>query len=245
MHSSTPSAGCRPAAPCGWPTAAPAAGRTTPPQARPSTTSTGTSCVRCTGPPGCCSTSAASPNSCTARTRRAARPAGWPPGNGSAGPWSSSRSSMTPNSTRPTAAPCAHRSVAAEVAELTGLVVERRAEGVALLDVSGRFSDLRFPGTGTIAQAALLLINRMADRVLDVDAATTAHAARSAAGDPTRSCRALDAVLPSTEHVPQQPAAHPRWPTEPDAADDDREHPRDSLDQADAPPTTRCSRTAG
>jgi uncharacterized protein (TIGR02678 family) len=59
---------------------------------------------------------------------------------------------------------------AAEVAELTGLVVERRSEGVALLDVSGMFSDRRFPGSGTRAQVALLLANRIADRVLDPDA---------------------------------------------------------------------------
>ena len=58
---------------------------------------------------------------------------------------------------------------AAEVAEFTGMVLERRAEGVALLDVSGMFSDRRFPGSGTRSQVALLLANRIADRVLDPD----------------------------------------------------------------------------
>ncbi|MCX4092741.1 TIGR02678 family protein [Nocardia sp. alder85J] len=57
----------------------------------------------------------------------------------------------------------------AEVELLTGLRAERRAEGVALIDTSGRLSDLRFPSTGTLAQVALLLIGEIADRVLDID----------------------------------------------------------------------------
>lgn len=58
----------------------------------------------------------------------------------------------------------------AEVERLTGLVAERRAEGIALLDTSGAFSDRRFPGSGTVAQTALLLINEIADRIEDLDA---------------------------------------------------------------------------
>lgn len=57
----------------------------------------------------------------------------------------------------------------ADVERLTGLPAERRAEGVAVLDTSGAFSDRRFPGTGTVAQAALLLIGEIADRLDDVD----------------------------------------------------------------------------
>ncbi len=57
----------------------------------------------------------------------------------------------------------------AEVELVTGLRAERRAEGVALIDVSGRFSDVRFPGTGTVAQVALLLIGEIADLVQDLD----------------------------------------------------------------------------
>lgn len=55
----------------------------------------------------------------------------------------------------------------AEVERLTGLVAERRAEGIAVLDTSGAFSDRRFPGTGTVAQTALLLVNEIADRIED------------------------------------------------------------------------------
>ncbi|MGW0023876.1 DUF2398 family protein [Rhodococcus sp. NPDC003383] len=56
---------------------------------------------------------------------------------------------------------------AADVELLTGLVAERRAEGVALVDSSGRLSDLRFPGTGSVAQLALLLAGEISARVLD------------------------------------------------------------------------------
>lgn len=56
-----------------------------------------------------------------------------------------------------------------EVEYCTGLRAERRAEGVALIDSSGRLSDTRFPGTGTLAQVALLLIGEIADVVLDID----------------------------------------------------------------------------
>jgi uncharacterized protein (TIGR02678 family) len=57
-----------------------------------------------------------------------------------------------------------------EVERLTGLVAERRAEGIALLDTSGAFSDRRFPGSGTVAQTALLLVGEVADRIEDLDA---------------------------------------------------------------------------
>ncbi len=89
-------------------------------------------------------------------------------------------------------------SIAAEVAELTGMVVERRAEGLALLDVSGRFSDRRFPGPGTVSQAALLLINRMADRILDPDAPPLPRL--PAPPSPSAALvSALDAGLPTAE----------------------------------------------
>ncbi|MGW4327011.1 TIGR02678 family protein [Nocardia sp. NPDC004573] len=63
----------------------------------------------------------------------------------------------------------AQERVVAEVELFTGLRAERRAEGVALIDTSGRLSDVRFPGTGTLAQVALLLAGEIADRVVDID----------------------------------------------------------------------------
>ncbi|WP_327118388.1 TIGR02678 family protein [Nocardia sp. NBC_01730] len=63
----------------------------------------------------------------------------------------------------------AQERIVADVELFTGLRAERRAEGVALIDTSGRLSDIRFPGTGTLAQVALLLAGEIADRVLDID----------------------------------------------------------------------------
>ncbi|MET0196155.1 MAG: TIGR02678 family protein [Rhodococcus fascians] len=63
----------------------------------------------------------------------------------------------------------------ADVELLTGLVSERRAEGVTLIDTAGRMSDVRFPSTGTIAQVALLLAGEISDRVVDPDADALAH----------------------------------------------------------------------
>ncbi|MFE9576758.1 TIGR02678 family protein [Nocardia sp. NPDC006044] len=59
--------------------------------------------------------------------------------------------------------------IVADVEMFTGLKAERRAEGVALIDTSGRLSDIRFPSTGTLAQVGLLLAGEIADRVLDID----------------------------------------------------------------------------
>ncbi|MGW3654718.1 TIGR02678 family protein [Streptomyces sp. NPDC005151] len=62
--------------------------------------------------------------------------------------------------------------LAEDLTRLTGLTVERRAEGIALVDTSGRLSDTRFPGGGTVAQAALLL----GARISQVAARTGRHA---------------------------------------------------------------------
>ena len=59
--------------------------------------------------------------------------------------------------------------IAADVTRLTGMVVERRAEGLALVDTMG-FAERRFPASGSVDQAALLLLGALADRVIDPDA---------------------------------------------------------------------------
>jgi len=56
-----------------------------------------------------------------------------------------------------------------DIERLTGLRVERRSEGLVLVDTAG-LTDRRFPGTGAVAQAALLLLGEIADRVVDPDA---------------------------------------------------------------------------
>ena len=58
--------------------------------------------------------------------------------------------------------------LAEDLKRLTGLRVERRAEGVLLVDTAN-FSPERFPGTGSIAQVAILLAVEMADRIVDPD----------------------------------------------------------------------------
>ncbi|GAB2774466.1 TIGR02678 family protein [Streptomyces daliensis] len=54
------------------------------------------------------------------------------------------------------------RREATAFSELLGLEAEIRAEGVVLVDPEEELTDLRLPGTGTLAQAALLLVERLA-----------------------------------------------------------------------------------
>lgn len=50
------------------------------------------------------------------------------------------------------------------IEEMFGLLVEARAEGVAAIDPAGNLSDLRFPGSGTVHHAALLITGELARR---------------------------------------------------------------------------------
>jgi uncharacterized protein (TIGR02678 family) len=80
---------------------------------------------------------------------------------------------------------------------LTGLRVERRAEGIVLVDTA-RLSVEQFPGAGSVAQAAVLLTVAMSDRVIDPDGR---RVKRMAAPDPGGRQRGLiakvDAGLPA------------------------------------------------
>ncbi|MFD0279374.1 DUF2398 family protein [Kitasatospora sp. NPDC127111] len=53
----------------------------------------------------------------------------------------------------------------AALADFLGLETEQRAEGVALLDPAEELTDLALPGAGTLAQAALLLVERLVEEV--------------------------------------------------------------------------------
>ena len=94
------------------------------------------------------------------------------------------------------AATSGRRASAEDVERLTGLRLERRSEGVALINAGQRLTDVMFPSTGTVAQAALLLCARIAgylqhnrSRVELLPAATAAERlAEAAAG--------IDAALP-------------------------------------------------
>ncbi|WP_330229969.1 TIGR02678 family protein [Nocardia sp. NBC_00508] len=105
----------------------------------------------------------------------------------------------------------AQERIVADVELFTGLRAERRAEGVALIDTSGRLSDTRFPGTGTLAQVALLLAGEIADRVLDIDHPLPR---RGGAPDPGAAlAEQLDAAIP--ESTLFTPLAQPRSPGSP------------------------------
>jgi uncharacterized protein (TIGR02678 family) len=51
-----------------------------------------------------------------------------------------------------------------QVEDLTGLVLEVRAEGALAYDPRGGLTDVEFPGSGTVKQAALLLLDEFAGR---------------------------------------------------------------------------------
>jgi uncharacterized protein (TIGR02678 family) len=60
--------------------------------------------------------------------------------------------------------------LAENLARMTGLVVERRAEGVMLADPGGRFTDRRFPGQGGVVnRAAGLLLGKVCYLLEDPD----------------------------------------------------------------------------
>ncbi|MGW3634556.1 TIGR02678 family protein [Streptomyces sp. NPDC005122] len=115
--------------------------------------------------------------------------------------------------------------LAEDLERLTGLTVERRAEGVALIDTSGRLSDIRFPGGGTVAQAALLLAARISAAVqrsgrhaLELLPAPTA-AERLAAR-----ARRIDGALPTRSVIaefaaPDEPAGHEAYETHDEAGE--------------------------
>ena len=91
--------------------------------------------------------------------------------------------------------------LAEDIERFTGLGLERRAEGVALISAGQRFTDVAFPSTGTVAQAALLLCARIAGylrhpsaKVEQLPAATAAERLAEAAGR-------IDAALPDRGRV--------------------------------------------
>jgi uncharacterized protein (TIGR02678 family) len=83
-----------------------------------------------------------------------------------------------------TAAALRSTELADNLARLTGLAVERRAEGVMLVDPTGRFSDQPFPGRGgAIPRTAGLLLAKIADLLEDPDTVVTRMPVPSAADD--------------------------------------------------------------
>jgi uncharacterized protein (TIGR02678 family) len=91
--------------------------------------------------------------------------------------------------------------LASDLERLTGLRVERRAEGVLLVDTTN-LSTERFPGAGSIAQAAVLLAVEMADRISDPDGRRVKRMAPPSTGEQqAKLIEKIDAGLPTATLV--------------------------------------------
>ena len=89
--------------------------------------------------------------------------------------------------------------------ELTGAALERREEGLALVDPGRRFSDRPFPSGGGNQQAALLLAARICQRVNALPQETAPHVRDRS----DQLAAALDAAAPA-ETSPAPTTAQPR-----------------------------------
>jgi uncharacterized protein (TIGR02678 family) len=88
--------------------------------------------------------------------------------------------------------------VAENLARLTGLAVERRAEGIMLADAGGRFTDRPFPGRGgAVNRAAGLLLAKIADLIEDPDETLAALEPPSEAEDQRDLLDRIDSALPA------------------------------------------------
>jgi uncharacterized protein (TIGR02678 family) len=108
-------------------------------------------------------------------------------------------------------------SLAEDVERLTGLGLERRAEGVALVSAGQRFTDVAFPSTGTVAQAALLLCARIAGYLRHHSARIERLPAATAAERRAEAARRIDAALPDRGRVAGLLAEHAWRPEAGDA----------------------------
>jgi uncharacterized protein (TIGR02678 family) len=87
--------------------------------------------------------------------------------------------------------------VAENLARLTGLAVERRAEGVMLADQGGRFTDRPFPGRGgAVNRAAGLLLAKIADLIEDPGETLTTVQLPAEAEDQRDLLARIDSALP-------------------------------------------------
>jgi uncharacterized protein (TIGR02678 family) len=113
--------------------------------------------------------------------------------------------------------------VAENLARLTGLAVERRAEGVLLADAGGRFTDRPFPGRGgAVNRAAGLLLAKIADVIEDRDERPPLLPLPPEAADQRDLLDRIDAALPAQGIVaelawsaPAEEEAGPERPRDP------------------------------
>lgn len=91
--------------------------------------------------------------------------------------------------------------LAEDLERLTGLPLERRAEGVALVNTGQRLTDVAFPGTGTVAQAALLLCARIAGYLQRTSKRVDRLPVATAAERLSDAARRVDSALPARGRV--------------------------------------------
>jgi len=122
--------------------------------------------------------------------------------------------------------------VAENLARLTGLAVERRAEGVLLADAGGRFTDKPFPGRGgAVNRVAGLLLAKISDILEDPDESPARIELPSEAEDQRDLLARIDSALP-VAGVVQELA----WSGHPD--DPGAEAAAQALSPAGAPPVS-------
>ncbi|WP_028193382.1 DUF2398 family protein [Salinispora pacifica] len=100
-----------------------------------------------------------------------------------------------------TGAALRHPQLAEELGRLTGGLVERRAEGIALIDSTGGFSDETFPRSNAVARAAALLLGTIADALSDPEAPISRWALAADAEEQLGLLTRLDVAMPTTDHT--------------------------------------------
>lgn len=91
--------------------------------------------------------------------------------------------------------------LAEDLERLTGMPLERRSDGVALINTGQRLTDTSFPGTGTVAQAALLLCARISGYLRHSLSRMDKLPAASAAERLADAAARIDSALPDRGHV--------------------------------------------
>ncbi|MEV4300763.1 DUF2398 family protein [Microbispora rosea] len=115
--------------------------------------------------------------------------------------------------------------LAEDLVRFTGLVLERRAEGVMLADPGGVFTDRPFPGRGNaVSRAAGLLLAKIADQLEDPEHVPERLPVPALADDQAALVARMDAGLPRDGIV-----AELAWsPSETEPSPDDRSAPAEA-----------------
>ncbi len=107
--------------------------------------------------------------------------------------------------------------VAENLARLTGLAVERRAEGIMLADAGGRFTDRPFPGRGgAVNRAAGLLLAKIADVIEDPNESPPVLEAPAESDDQKDLLARIDSGLPVAGVVTELAWSAPAEPDHPE-----------------------------